>query len=341
MYAKIMAADSSMFVRGTSPNAFKACIGVCISIGEPEELTENYLNYFKNIKKKHSFKSSRNVFKSYDIKKFFPIDDYFKILEDFFKKMCETSEFRMHFVFSSFKKELDVNLYDGYSGSSKKVTAPEFLDILNQYFPYISIWKTSKVAKLHGTKVFLDGFTGQITRAWNELESHHEATVIPRGDQCNIFISVSDLITRYIDLKMREGRIKLDMKAIKKLLTDLGGEEPKAYHCGVKDLRNIVPINKSFIPMDRLYVKPMVFVLKEGIITDERNWIEQSEVHQKLLSFAESKNGGLKYIDYGQDSKNLRKDDFIAYIGDEGEKQANYIVNKLGYPATIISASEI
>lgn len=343
MHIKIMAADNSMFVRGTSPKVFKACIGTCICIGDPKKFLDSYYEYFNEIKKKYSIKTPRNVFKTFDIKKLFSFEKHVDILEGFFQKICETPKFRMNFVWTSFKSGVSIKMYGGYTSKTSTITKnpPEFLDILNQYYPYICAWKTSKVAKLRETKVFLDNLTGEITRAWEELSHYHDIHIVPKGDQCNVFISASDLITNYIEYKMRERKMKLDENAIKKLLEELGSEEPRAYHCGVKDLSNIVPIDKKKISMDRYYIRPMVFVLKEGIFKEERHWIENSVVHEKLLNFANSVNGGLKYIDYAQDSKNIREGDYLVYLGEKGKEQARFIIERLGYPAKMISIDDI
>jgi len=123
---EVLSADSKMFVR----NKFKACIGVAISFENPSKFKSAYIQFFEELKKRHSVNSPRYIFKSYDLKMFFSFKKYPGIVENFIECVLDTQT-HVNFVFSSFntQKMPKVQYYVGYK--KKQVIEKKTIDLLD------------------------------------------------------------------------------------------------------------------------------------------------------------------------------------------------------------------
>lgn len=128
---------------------------------------------------------------------------------------------------------------------------------------------------------------------------------------------------------------------IEKILNDIGIQNSNVIYTGHPHLEDIVPIINRKLPLQKYYKRPMIFVLKEGKIGNEREFIENSPHWEKLLAFAHKYETGVKFIDYQKDIEILQKNDILVYIGDKGKEQAEYLIKDLGYEYHSYSIQEI
>jgi hypothetical protein len=335
-YISLMAADSKSFTRGSGDRSFKGCLGVCLGF------TKQYAEFVNGIFEYGH--QNRKVIKSFDLNKYFK-DDRSGLLSclSSFVSMLSQNEVRINAIFTTLNTKL---LPDGIKkyglGRSPSTTKKplDFLDELNNYYPYIATWKVSKIAQLNGSDVALDSFTGEYTNAWGELCAHHNVSVIPKGDQCNPFISSADLVTAFIDEYLSQNHLPLNEEMIKLSLNNCDANESHVFYVGHNDFDNIVPIKKEKINLVKYYRRPMIYILKEDILQHENKYIETSPLWGKLLNFGCDKNSGIKYISYSEDYNNIKDGDFLIYLGEEGKKQADYLM-KLGHNINAISSEDI
>jgi len=343
-FISVMAADSKNFTRGPSIKPFKGVMGVCISASKPEEFSREYYEIVQSIFKPITVSKKRYVIKSFDVSQYYKEDRdaFLDSLTQFAKRVAE-SGITANFVFTTFNTQkfpLGVKIY-GYKSPDEFIQPLVFLDKLSSYYSYIATWKTSKFAQLRNSHVFLDNFTGENTNAWGELCAHHNVCIIPNGDLCNVFISTADLLTRYIDEYLSQHRLHLEEASIIKAFENCGFEKYHVFYVGHHDIDQIVPIEKRQINYVDYYPKPMIYLVKEGILESENDYIERSPSWNILLNYASKLNAGIKYVNYNEDFKYIQEGDIFIYFGERGETKAKYL-KTLGYdiiPKSIVEIS--
>lgn len=335
----LIATDSKPCIRGT----FRGIIGVAILVKDVKAFEDFYHNYFDQLLNRLGIKRERKVYKSYDVAKLFGDnnhEEFLNFLEEFVGKVGSTG-IKIHITYSSFNEKLiekGVKFY-GIGKSVKVVKPAEFINKLSQYFPYICIWKIlKKKPSINSSQIYMDSFIGEITHAWQEVAAL-DLNILPRGDQCNCFISTADIICKFIDKFLYKNKLRLHEKDLEKLFEKIFTEVEIDY-CGHPDLRNIVPVFQRSIPLERYYKRPMAFMLQERVLNNEKSFIEGSPFWDKVLNFVSSMNSGIKHISYSEDHKNIRNGDFLLYVGEEGKKQAEYL-RKLGYNFNLKSIEEL
>ena len=254
----------------------------------PSKFKSACTQFFEELKKCYSINNPRYVFKSYDLKKFFPFERYQNIVDNFIEYVLD-AQTHVNFVFSSFntQKMPKVQYYVGYKKKQvKEKKTIDFLDNLGAYYSYITAWKVVKEVNLKFVDVHIDNFEGERTLAWDELNKHCKVVAFPKGDQCNPFISTADIILDYINYRMRTDNIRLDRAKIADLLHKMGIERYSVFYSGGQDIKHLVPKTDEKIPQDSNCVCPLVYITNEGLITKEARWIENSPMHQIMLRFA-------------------------------------------------------
>ena len=342
----LFSGDSRPFRRGRGDSLFRGCIGCCLGFEDPKTFKGEYNNFMTRFLHENNIETKRIVHKSYDISSIFgdEREKFLNFLEKFIS-FIDSQGIKINIVFSTLNPSIlteGIKLY-GFSGFSvKKIPVIQFLDLLNDYFVYICVWKVLKISQFSQVKILLDDMQGEITNAWNELVKGNIVNVIPRGDSCNCYISSADIITRFIDEKLKKERLKLQEDDIRKIFQDMNiTENSNVMYVGHPDLKDIVPILQTKLPLYKYYTRPMVFILKEGTIDVEKEYIQGSPHWGKLLTFASLYNTGIKFLDHKKDRKILKKDDFLVYFGDKGKEQAKYLIEKLGYNYKSFSISQI
>ena len=263
-----LSGDSKLFKNGP----FRACMGCCVTINGIDQFNKEYddiiSDYFNTIGEKRN----RQCIKSYDIIKNEPMN-YYDQFTDLINDLVAIKNLQFNSFTTTFNTQImpEVILYHKNTRSMKTI---QFLNILNNYYNYISVWKTSKMWELHGCNVFLDSFTGEITESWKELEHHHNIQVFFEGDRCNRLISVSDIFLRFFEETLIKKREKIHEQTIKSIMKEKEYDNGNSYYIGPKDLKWIVPSEKRRIPLKNFYSDPIIFVIKEDIIGKETNWIK-------------------------------------------------------------------
>lgn len=341
---KLMAADSKPFTMGVAERVFRACLGVCLGFEDPDSFKANYNSSIDAILKTINATTTRKVLKSYDLSKLCEDDRelFLSSLGSFISMLAENG-ININVAFTILNTQL---LPDGIKkyGTGRypfEIKKPlDFLNELIEYYTYIVTWKTSKVASLRNTNVYLDSFTGEYTKVWGELCAHHQVHVMPKGDSCNPFISSADLVAKCIYEYLSQHHLRLEGSSIRSCLELYGAEGAHIFYVGNPDLEDIVPIKKEKINLVTYYKRPMVYICKEEIIKCESNFIETSPLWDKLLNFACSKDSGIKFMSYDEDYRNIKDGDYLIYLGEQGEKQATYL-RKLGYGIIPVSSSDL
>ena len=332
-YISCMSADSKLIERGIAPHFFRACLGTCLGFSNPLEFPERYNEKLANICNCYGIHRERTILKSFDIAKGCGDDreKYMKILTEFTAFLGENNV-HINIAYTSFvlaKLPNGVTKYGAGKSPSRKIGTIEFLQELNNYYPYISAWIVSKSVILRNTKIFLDNFEGEVTNAWDELRAHHEIKILPRGDLCNPYISSADIVTKYVDEYLSLNRMVLNEDSIKSALLAANIQNPHVFYVGHGHLPDIVPRIEKSINCQDYYARPMAYVIKENLLEKENQFIENSPVYQKILSFAHEKRTGVRFFSSPEDHKRVQKGDYMIYLGKNGKEIVDFL-NALG-----------
>ena len=332
-YISCMSADSKLIERGNAPNFFRACLGTCLGFSNPSDFPEKYNEKLEILCNRFEIHRERAILKSYDLAKECGDnrEKYMEILTEFVSFLGKNNV-HINIAYTSLvlaKLPTGITKYGAGRSPSRKIGPIEFLQELNNYYPYIAAWIVSKSVMLRNTKIFLDNFEGEITNAWDELRAHHEIKILPRGDLCNPFISSADIVTKYVDEYLSLNRMTLNEDNIKSALLAANIQNPHVFYVGHGHLPDIVPLIEKSINCQDYYARPMTFVIKENLLEKENLYIESSPVYQKILSFAHEKRTGVRFFSSTEDHKRVQKGDYMIYLGKNGKDIVDFL-NALG-----------
>lgn len=325
---------------------FKGSMGVCLTLQDEEELKRTYNEAMNEVFRRANTQREKTSYSSHELSELFGPrrNDYLGALEYFVQKLGDVPTLRINIVFTVLNTLLlpqGVKYY-GYGRSPVSVVTPlEFLDDLDAYYPYVCAWKVTKSYKITGTRVILDHFRGSVTSCWNELLAHHTVTIIPNGDLCNPLVSSADLCVRYFDERLYEDNIPLNENSFNQILASKNIRNGNVFYVGNPDLPDITPLEKRQIRMDHYYPRPMMFILKEGVMDSETEYVKtRRPLRMKIERFATRHQTGYKFIDYAKDHELLKDDDMVISLGPRGKEQFEFLTG-IGYRLTMVSLANL
>lgn len=317
-------------------------MGVVLEIKEPVGFKRRYLNFIEEIKSAYQISSPRNVFKSYELKRKLGLQDFEDVAQNFVNIVIADS-CRIHIVFASFNtKKVEKVIYyrkDRRKRQREKKTI-EFLRHLSSYFPYVAAWSAifnDEAISFDNIEIHLDSFDGEVTYAWEILKNNISAKIktFPKGDQCNPFISASDIVLSLVEINLLKGDFRLDVQELKKLLEKYN-IKGSITHCGTNKIKYITPISSQKIPEALDYAEPVIYVVPGQI---KKEWIENSPKFEYVLKYAQFVEGGVKFLNIDRDYEFIRDTDVLAYFDDAGKVLAKNISSL--YDVECKSISEI
>lgn len=334
-YLSIISADGKQYTRGTGSSVFIGCLGVCLGFSDPLKFKDKYNEIVNALFESIVLKTRKSVLKSHDIN-----ENYWKnktrfllILQNFTREIISHG-IVVNVVFTTFNPQRipeGISIFGAGRSPEKKLDVPAFLEMLQQYYPYIAAWKVSKTAQLHSCEIYLDNFSSPyISPAWDELCAHHTVKVYPHGDACNKFISTADIITRYIDEYLYANKLHLTEDSISAALSACNCSNCHIFYAGHPDLAYIVPKSQEQIDFKDFSPSPVYYLIRDMSFKNELSFIESSPSWANLLNLAESNNGCIKYLDLQKDFKNIKSGDSLVYYSDDGKYIAESLQN-MGY----------
>ncbi|HZS74779.1 MAG TPA: hypothetical protein VFA69_09805 [Candidatus Nitrosotalea sp.] len=351
--------DSVTFYHDGKTAAFKAPLGVAIEVENYEAFDTRYLQVITGLKSKYSLNTERTCLKGHYIL------DKLKgkgcdFINDFVDQILPSLKmiFVCHTVVSS-EKVPEIFCCNG----TKKITTSEFVDRLCSSYEHIIAWKLLQdFADKHNSLIFSDYFTGVVTKAWIDLESNHNLSIVSAGEYCNSLISTADLICKYINDSLRSKNEKLGFygishafqsKAVVEISDKMDGDQisealknnkPKLYQRFPYSLSQITPDSFRKIEVDAKMKHPVTYVLTSKKIPHEREAMEHTQLYDILANMSYQSKGCLRSINIDEINDEIRymqKGDVLVTVGDLAEEKASYIVNDLGVPLRIVSSRDL
>ncbi len=342
MSNKVVAIDAKDFIRNSkSPGrSFKAPLGVAIMINDYDSFSDRYLDTISKLKSQYGIVSGLRILKSYDI-----LAKLHSSGVEFMEKVVsslsvEISSTSIYYTIIPPTKIPKVKVYWGDKGGPKEVLPLEFIGQLSNYYPHICAWRFLKDNPTEtDIRIFIDYFEGSITTAWEELQT--QENIFVSSDSTNPAISFADIITKVIDYRLENQHKRLHLKDISDVTKDLSA---KTFF--IDDLSQITPKYKAKIDLNNKMVRPVIYILKEGLDKSktlsrpEQEIIEGSPAMEKILDFATRFGTNYKFFDPVLDQSNIRENDYFVYLGKNGKEFADYLVT-LGYKIIVKNINDL
>lgn len=328
----VVAIDGKDFLRSNQKTSFRGVIGAAIVFEEQENFLTDYLyNWFPTLKEDYGIKSKLSVMKSYRILSELGQRKGNEFLEDCFNHIVSSaSEISIYHTTIPSTKIPKVKKYWKDRGGIVEVAPVDYLKELQSAYSHTCAWR---YVNDHGVEkdklILIDFFQGEVTPAWEVVRRIPSFNV--GADETNPFIAAADIVSKVVDNRLYKNHEFLNYEGIKTCFPE--------ENVGIEFLDNlefIVPMNRQKIDVSDYLLRPMVFVLKEGIETvvvgkvTESKMIENSPSFEDILNFASELGTQYKFFDANVDMKLIREGDYFIYFGKKGKGTVEYL-QSLGY----------
>lgn len=311
-------------------STFKSVVGPVIRFeGEYEEFSKLYNEALERTFSESEYERIKETYKSYEIMQQFAEqkEELIGFLRSFFKEILDHKKISVNIVYTRFSKQaLDggrVQYYSSVNNIEKSTELNDFIDELKQYFPVVAAFKDLEEEEC---EVYLDNFSGEVTKAWDSLINTHDVNVLSNGDKTNKMISLSDLISKFLGIYLnRYGGSYIEDGTIKEALDTEDNIETTKVHN--KDLSYVVPHRPDKISVSRYFPEPKFLILLDNGFDKQREWFEDSKYYDLVCQAAETRSSGVKFLDLDSDSTIASSGDFLVFVGEEAKKTAEQISN--------------
>ncbi|MFB6143805.1 MAG: hypothetical protein ABEJ98_00700 [Candidatus Nanohaloarchaea archaeon] len=336
--------DSKLVVFKHPNGIFKTCIGPNVIFdGEYEEFSEIYNESLDEAFEGIEFERKRETYKSYEVRRQFAEqkEEMLNFLGDFFDEILSYEDIELRVAFSRFsKRPLQGGKVEYYRSVRKEreVELNDFIDELKHYFPVVAATETLDSESEH--KVYLDNFSGEVTKGWDSLINNHDVDVLVNGDKVNKLVSLSDLIAKYLELYLNRFRSSyIDEDEIHEVM---GSENIEVYEVDNSSLNYIVPHRPDNISVSRYYPEPLFLVLLDNDFKKEKEWFENSKYYDLVCRAAETRRSAVKFLDLDSDFQVIDSEDFLVFTGPKSESEAERIAKfDMGKPISVDNIMDI
>lgn len=338
---RIIAIDGKDFLRTSPTSQFRGVLGVAVTFADPGSFLEAYGEIIAKLKSKYDLKSKLNVLKSFRIMTSLGKTLGETFLEEYYTEVSDfISDLTIFYTTIPSTKIPEIKKYGEDRGGIQKIPPVEFLKELQSSYPHCCAWKYHKTyGSKSNDKLLLDFFQGEVTKAWLELSS--KSNIIVSTDETSPFVATADIITKLIDNRLFSKRGKLYSRDIESCFPNDGVKVNF-----LDELDYIVPIRREKINVEPFIVRPIIFILKEGVEKEvvggiqERKIIERSPAMSSIINFTIEKGTYFKFFDASTDEELIREGDYFVYFGEKGKRTAEYFI-KLGYNITSLDVDDL
>jgi len=292
-------------------------VGVVVKKGKEDEFKSVYHSSCKkfaedfNIPTKRAVYSHRSLWKEVGHIKAVPFCD------NVVTELQETVEY----IFCSFMilppKKIKIVPVGGYGCPVEEMATMDFLRALTPMFSYITAWAYNGRHRLEKNDYLIDNFSSKYTTAWRDLSDHHVLKIFPKGDECNEFISVADMIVYLTEKKLWDQKLWLEPNNIQQVWEDYSFYVETRF-LDENVLSKIRWYSKQQISTDNYLARPMIFMDIEGISFSELG----GDPVASVAAYACLKGGAFQGFDRHADSGKIRDGDVYVYAGREAKERA-------------------
>ncbi len=235
----------------------------------------------------------------------------------------------------------------GANSPEININTSEFLRNLSPMFSYITAWNFIRRHRFAGHEILIDGFRSKVTVAWDELVNFATPRIFSRGDECNSFISLADIIAFLTDAKLYSSDFehrKLTPDNVKYVWEDYCFEvdccfldkgiysKYKWYSNDIIDTRPYLAHPIVFLlidEIDKITTMPRSLSIDQTTLPQQekpkkfREVIQRMPPYHAVLTYAHSLGGSVQFFDRFIDSDKIRDGDVLVYMGETSKKIAS------------------
>lgn len=254
----------------------------------------------------------------------------------------------------------------------KEIRTEQFLRELPPTFSHVAAWNYVRRHPDQDTEIHIDGFRAKYTKAWEELRSQCDPKIYFRGDECNPFISLADIMAFMTDTRLYQARIgpaqdpmkhrRLCVQNVENIWSDFSF----GIECRYLDkytLPKIVWNSNEHIDTVPLTARPMVFLLVDDIekfasktaelppeqtvfSTNDgeepkrfRKLLQDMDPYKATVTYAYLKGGCVQLFDRHIDGGKVRDGDSLVYMGENSRKIA--MTYDDGYDVEVLRVKDV
>lgn len=231
-------------------------------------------------------------------------------------------------------KQIESVPVGGYGCPVEDIPTMKFLRNLSPMFSYITAWSYTgrHISEEHA--YLIHNFSSKLTTAWQDLTNHIVPIIFPRGDECNPFISVADMIAYLTDKKLWDAKLWLEPDNIRKVWDNYDFEVEVRF-LDEKVLSKYKWFSQEQIDTANYLARPMVFLDIEGISISRVS----GDPYVCAAAYAFLKGGAVQGFDKDIDSHKIRDGDIYAYAGEKAKERA--VAFKDMYDIEVYSVREL
>ena len=345
----VVGVDAGTFIRGgrTTP-LFKAVWGVVVSFKDHEKLKTEYNQLIDTLLNKNGKSRTRRVYSSYRIGTLFedPAEAY-QFREDF---LCGILPFinTLDICYSYFLegKPDEITLYDAPSSRvpHERIKPIRFIErILAQSYPHICARQyvmSRYVRESTNISIYIDNFQSEVTKSWLDLRKIENIYVLPKGDECNVAISIADICLRAINNRLYKVSGGLTPEDLDSVIPELSKPKLYTHFLSEASLYSIKPIYKTPIRLDNHLKHPIIFIQGEESEFTRSRFVQQSPLMDMISNMAYSVDGCVKSFSPERDRDYIRDGDYFVYLSGKGKEELQ-ILRNLGYDVNIVGPNDI
>ena len=303
--------------------SFKCVLGCGISTKNYSEFKDLYDNAIDATLKSCGIKKDKFIYCNYDFSKIFA-QCGIPIHQIFWRNIAPSIE-AVNIFYTLFKKDYTPLAFGRLERELKHKLSNEVLNFnelvekhLNNYFPYICVWRIKDFLSKNGITPMLDSFQGKITEAWEEI-SHIPIHVYPSGDKCNPLISTADIALQLVELRLNRQKKFIQYGNFRSILPEMNN---KVYEYSISGYhyRKIIPLHSKNIRVKDRYKHPIVFVFKDKNQFISSEALKNEPTMDTIFTFANMLDGCVKFFKSEEDTQLIQNGDYAVYFSDEGKR---------------------
>jgi len=320
----IVAFDAGDFLRwknveGQKETIFFTPLGIGIKVkkGREEDFKSIYHSSRKKLVKDFNIPTKRLIYAHSDLWKEIGHAKALRLCDLMITNLQETIEK----IFCSFvilpPKEFETVSVGGYGCPEEEIPTPKFLRALTPMFSYITAWAYSGRHRLETDTYLIDNFSSKHTTAWRDLTEHVTPKIYPSGDECNEFVSVTDMATYLTEKKLWDKKFWLTPDNIEKVWENYDFYVETRF-LDENVLSKIRWYSQQEITTDNFLARPMIFMDTEGISISQL----AGDPIVSAAAYACSKGGALHGFNQAVDARKIRDGDVYVYAGKRAKNRA-------------------
>ena len=320
----IVAFDSGDFTRRKKIDSheevvFYTPLGIGIKVKEDqiEKFVTEYHSCCKKQIKSFKIPTARYVYSHDDLWKEIGHAKAIKICDLFIEKLQRFIDS----IFVSYvilpPKDIEYVEVGGYGCPLESIKTPRFLRNLSPMFSYLTAWAYSGGHLREKDRYLIDGFTSKMTTAWRDLSEFPNLKIYPKGDECNEFIAIADMLAYLTEKKLWDAKSFLEPESVENVWKKYEFAVELRFH-DQNTLSKMRWFSQEPIDTSNFFPRPMVFMDVEGISISRLTRAQVS-----VATYACSKGGAFLGFDEYIDPNKVRDGDVYVYAGEQAKKRAN------------------